>query len=350
VKADSANQVNLDVSGVTMTAVGATAALAITGANDIEITADNADITSIDASANTGGVIQTVRAATGAFTATGSIGADTFIMRNAADVLAGGLGTDTLDVNLAAILGGVNIDLSSTTNQIVSINGSAPTGTVTGFENVDASGYTGNSGAQITAAATGSTITGTANVDAITLGAASDIVNATDAVSSATAVAVDVITGFTAGATAGDNIKLSLADIKALTAVTDVVDGNVASVAAGATVTVETIVKGTPETLAAGDNVLAITGGTYANLTEVLRDLEGGGTSDITLASAPTAKDALIIVWSDGTDAYISVAATEDTNAVIATDDLVGFNLVKLAGITSVTDGMFVAGNFDFVT
>ena len=41
---------------------------------------------------------------------------------------------------------------------------------------------------------------------------------------------------------------------------------------------------------------------------------------------------------------------TDDTNAAIATDDLVGFNLVKLAGVTSVTDGMFVAGNFDFVT
>jgi len=350
VKADSANQVNLDVSGVTMTATGATAALAITGANDIEISADNADITSIDASANTGGVIQTARSATGAFTATGGVAADTFIMRNPADVLAGGLGTDTLDINFEAILGGVNVDLSSTTNQIVSMNGSAPTGTVTGFENVDVSGYTGTMGAQITAVATGSTITGTANVDAITLGLGVDTVNATDAVASATTFKVDVITGFTAGS-AGDKIKLSLSDIEALTAVTDLVEGDASSVAAGDTIVVETIVKGSTETLVAGDNIFAITGGTYADVDTLVADLDGGGTTALTFGANPTAKDSIIAIWSDGTDAYISVLSGSDATDSAAIDDgeLAGYNLVKLAGITSITDAMFAAANFDFV-
>ena len=65
--------------------------------------------------------------------------------------------------------------------------------------------------------------------------------------------------------------------------------------------------------------------------------------------AAPTAKDAILVMWSDGTDGYISIAATEDTNAAIATDDLVGFNLVKFAGTTSFADGDVHVNNITFV-
>ena len=54
-------------------------------------------------------------------------------------------------------------------------------------------------------------------------------------------------------------------------------------------------------------------------------------------------------MWSDGTDGYISIAATEDTTAAIATDDLVGFNLVKFAGTTSFADGDVHVNNITFV-
>jgi len=94
---------------------------------------------------------------------------------SSSDVLTGGLGTDTLDVNYGAVLGGINVDLSSTTNQVTSMDGGAVGGTVLGFENVDLSGYTGF-GAAITAIKTGSKITGTSGIDRITLGAASDTV------------------------------------------------------------------------------------------------------------------------------------------------------------------------------
>ena len=102
-------------------------------------------------------------------------------MSRTADVVNGGAGTnDTLTIAKAAILGGLNVDLSAADEQILSFNGSATSGTVTGFENVDASGYTGSFGAQITAIKTGSTITGTANADQITGGAGADtfVVNA----------------------------------------------------------------------------------------------------------------------------------------------------------------------------
>ena len=65
-------------------------------------------------------------------------------MTNLGDTLVGGKGSDTLDLNYAAILGGINVNLASATNQVVSANGSAISGSVTGFENVDLSGYTGN--------------------------------------------------------------------------------------------------------------------------------------------------------------------------------------------------------------
>jgi hypothetical protein len=180
IKADSANQVNLDVSGVTMTALGATNTLVFTGTNDIEITADNADITAINAATNIGGVIQTARTATTPFTFTGSVGNDRAILMNVSDVLDGGVGTaDVLDINKNAILGGMAIDLNSTTNQLTSFNGSAVTGTVTGFEGVDLVGYTGSFGAQITGLSlAASTIIGTPNADQITGGAAGDTITA----------------------------------------------------------------------------------------------------------------------------------------------------------------------------
>ena len=182
----------------------------------------------------------------------------------------------------------MNIDLTNATDQVVSFNGSASSGTVLGFENVDASGYTGNFGAAITASASGSIITGTANVDDITLTTGkADTVKATDAIATATSVKVDTINNFAFGAS-NDNLTLSIGDIEALTAVTDIITGGVtsASVAAGAAGEIETIVKGTPETLDADDDVIVLTGGTYASLTAVLRDLESGGTSDITLRGA----------------------------------------------------------------
>jgi len=86
---------------------------------------------------------------------------------NSGDTITGGSGTDTLDINKAAILGGLNVDLTNASDQVVSFNGSATTGTVLGFENVDASGYTGSFGAQLTGSSVANTLTGTANADVL---------------------------------------------------------------------------------------------------------------------------------------------------------------------------------------
>ena len=120
------------------------------------------------------------------------------MMLHAGDVMAGGAGSDTLDINFTAILGGIGVDLSSTTDQVTTFNGAANAATQTGFLNVDLSGYSGY-GAEVTANASGSTITGTGSADVInggaggdtytmtagndvvTLGASADTINTTEA-------------------------------------------------------------------------------------------------------------------------------------------------------------------------
>ncbi|MDA9671492.1 hypothetical protein N9T95_01085, partial [bacterium] len=180
VNPESALQVDLNLTGLSMTAAGATMAVNFVGANDVELTGLGADVTTLDASGmSTGGaVIQTVRAATAASTYTGSTGGDTFMMLNTADVIDGGAGTDTLDIDLTAILGGLSVDLSATGDQIITMNGGATTGTVTNFENVDAAGYTGF-GAVITGSSTANSIRGTGEADQINSGGGADFVTAT---------------------------------------------------------------------------------------------------------------------------------------------------------------------------
>jgi len=177
IKAESSYQVDLDLSGLSMTTAGEVLSVNFTGANDVELTALNADVTTVDASGMTSGgaIVQTGRSASVKSTYTGTSGNDTFIMMNEADVIAAGSGTsDTLDVNFAGILGGININLNSA-NQLVSIEGSTPAGTVTGFENVDLAGYTGAYGARITALeTTAGTFVGTANGDVLTGSSAAD--------------------------------------------------------------------------------------------------------------------------------------------------------------------------------
>ena len=92
-----------------------------------------ADIASIDASGGLSGlsINAAARANTGAMTITGSDAADTIAMENTGDVLTGG--SDTLAIAKTAILVGLNVDLTSTTDQVASFNGAATTGTVLGL-------------------------------------------------------------------------------------------------------------------------------------------------------------------------------------------------------------------------
>jgi hypothetical protein len=197
---------SVDMAGVLMTTAGQTSTLNVTGDAALTITALHADVTTIDASSMiTGGqVIMTGRSATAASTYTGTDGADTFIKMNKSDVLTGGAGADTLDINYNAILGGIAVDLSSTTNQVESFNGSASSAATIGFENVNLVGYTGSFGSEITAATAGSTIAATTNIDSISGGAGTDVIQFTGGTAVIAGgllanLGVDVITNFTGG-------------------------------------------------------------------------------------------------------------------------------------------------------
>jgi len=119
----------------------------------------------------------TARAGAGAMAITGGSGNDTIIMRNNGDVLTGGSGTDTLKLSGNAVIGGYSIDLSSTTDQVVTFGGSANTAAQTGFEYVDLSLVTGSYGADITGRTTlANQIVATLNADNIVGGSASDTI------------------------------------------------------------------------------------------------------------------------------------------------------------------------------
>ena len=83
------------------------------------------------------------------------------------DVRVAGPSGNILDIDTSAILGGVRIDLNDTTNQLVTFNGSSFGGTVTGFENVDVSGYNSIFGSSIDGTSNANTIIATRNIDAL---------------------------------------------------------------------------------------------------------------------------------------------------------------------------------------
>ena len=170
---------SVDLSEIIMSTATNTVTLNVLGSaaspGVLTASATAAQITTINA-AGAVGFIQTGRSATTAVDYTGSGGNDTFIMMTTADNIAGGAGTsDTLDVDYAAVLGGISVDLSATGEQISTLDGGAISGSITGFESVDLSGYTGF-GASVTAIKTGSTITGTGSIDRITGGAGADTI------------------------------------------------------------------------------------------------------------------------------------------------------------------------------
>jgi Ca2+-binding RTX toxin-like protein len=161
----------------------------------------------------------------GAMTITGGTAGDTIAMENGADVLTGGTGTDTLVIAQNAVLGGFQIDLSASGDQVTTYNGSANSAVQSGFENVNLSGVTGTFGADITAIKTGSTIVGTANADQVTGGAGVDVITGgagNDTLTGGsgadifvitgglTAFGLDVITDFTVGT---DTLRVTGANI-----------------------------------------------------------------------------------------------------------------------------------------
>jgi Ca2+-binding RTX toxin-like protein len=353
ISSDSAGQVDLGLASVSMTASGATVAVNVTGTNDIEFISTNADINVIDASTmGTGGaVVQSGRSRTDSATYTGSSGADTFIMINTADTITGGSGTDTLDINKAAILGGLNIDLTNTTDQIVSFNGSATSGTVLGFENALADGYTGSFGAQLTGSSGANTLTGTGNADVLSGGAGNDTLTGgagadtvtlgsgsdTVVLGDGTAASADTITGFSSGATAsgGDVI-----DVTTQTSVSLDASGAQGSISTGTFSVVAA--AGTGAVAHDTGDILILSGTTAQVGTATLVAAEFGAGQSF---EAVVSGDNLVVLVADTQTGNTTIyEATETANATLTAGELKVIG--TLSSFSSTDADALVAANF----
>jgi len=351
----------LDLAGLSMTT--GTSTLNLTGDSALTISALHTDVTTIDASGmSTGGsVTQSARSTTGAVTYTGSTGDDTFIMMAQGDVLDGGNGLgDTLDINFTGILGGIAVDLSSTTDQVTSVDSVGNSAVQKNFENVDVSGYTAF-GASITGSSGANTITGSAQVDSITggngidtitSGNGADVIDLTETTSAGDILiynnqagvksTADVITGFTSA----DNIQIQatsggqFGDLHTAdgTAFTGALTGDVST---AYDVDVQANLSN------AADNVVLITnttGGT-AGLNAAL----AGGTAAVIKESGGgnfAAGDEIVIVISDGTNAEVAVATVGGNDGFNGTGET--YEIIAEVNLSTVTLAE-VAASIDFI-
>ena len=288
-----------------------------------------------------------------AMTITGSLGVDTIQMEHEGDTISAQTGVDNLDVNYYAIISGITVDLSKTDDQITSFDGAATSGTVTGFENVDLTDYTGGFGANITAgSSTAGTyiLEGTFASDAIYGGLGDDriIYNDTNGAS------VDTVYNFTKGG-ATDTIIVDISDVQTASALVSSVtavmnDGSAAAAAAGTMTIIEA--SGATTISSAANDLIVVVGATFTADT-LGTAFEAGGNRVLTINStASDVGDTILTLYSDGTDAYLAaaVATTEDiANTAFESDDLTIVNLVKISGITSISASDFVAADFEFV-
>jgi len=324
----------LSLAGVSPTALS-TLTINIVGGKAAEVLtiSDVAAGTSvINASTFASNLVISDRAST-ATTITGGTGADNIRMENAADILTGGTGSDTLSIAANAIIGGIAVDLSSTTDQVTTFNGAANAAVQVGFENVDLSQYTGN-GAEITAIKTGSTIVGTLVADQINLGAGADIVQVNSAGSAA-----DSIVSFSSADDYDWNIALS-SDDEAVTAVAFAsVGGNAAANTLSATLNDKTVIEfdGANDKLA-----LNLTTATQAEIkAQVIQQLATDTAVALT-DGTPGVQNLLFVMYDTSGNAAIINFIEDDTapTSIDANDSIV--TQAILVGVTDVVAGNFI--------
>jgi hypothetical protein len=373
------NAADLDLTNFSMTAAAAVMGLTVTGDSALTVSGLGADVTTVDASGMTAGgsFVQTGRASTAASTVTGSAGDDTVIMANKADVLDGGSATgdnDTLDINLAVVLGGINVDLSSATDQVSTVNGMAETTAQTNFESVELTGYTGGYGAQITGSKVANTITGTAAVDQIDGGAGNDNINGgdgadtitggagDDTINGGTGADVDALTG---GAGSDTFVFQAATANNGVDTISDFAIGATASggdvlsfdpfLDASATVTNATsggkFVVPTTLALAAQGTSIGFTNKaliikqtlTAVDTAAEVQALTVTGQALDAVDIAASKKGVLIFGANDGTELIVYGVTNNGTTALVTGE------IVKLATITATADAIdnFIAANLD---
>lgn len=301
-------------SGIVVAGDTNTLGLTIANIENIVVTGDvdlNLDVAiaaasfeSIDASANTNGLIVTAAGAAQGVTLKGSLlGANTMTGGNGSDAITGGAGIDV-------IIGGTGADIVST-------------------------------GAGV------DTITFTSEVtlgDTLTGGAGADAFIQLNTISTTTISTIITDFDFGTSTTKVDDIELSTTMLEGMTGVIDLVDTNADNGTGGVVVQVTADAQ-----TVTGADLIVITNATYTNTTTLLAGLDTAGASTVTYSIAVSADDAIMYMYSDGTDAYMALVVAGGTN--INSDgadtayNVVTFKGINLAGLLNVdtTDYLSIA-------
>ena len=298
VVANDTNQVGLTIANIQN--------IVVTGDVDLnlDVALDQASFASIDATANTNGLIATAAGAAQGVTMKGSVlGVNSLTGGNSNDAITGGNLADTL-------IGGTGSDV---------IIGGGGVDTITFVQQTNA----------------GDTITGGAGADAF--------IQATT--TAATNVAT-IITDFDFGTstTKVDNIELSILFIEGLAGITDYVDTGTANTAGG--VVVQVTADGQTVT---GADLVVITNAAYASTTALLAGLDTAGASTVTYSATTQDNDGILYMYSDGTNAFIAIVSqagtTTNSDAADVAINIVQFNGIDLAGLLNVdsTDYLTIA-------
>jgi hypothetical protein len=385
----------LNISGAVDMALGATA------------TTGNTALTAIDGSGATGDIdlgddgTVFVTAATGATVTMGSgndmvhLDVGTSGLLKAVDLGSSDAITvvdrsdgDTLSLDSASGTGLTVIDLTSTTDQISQLLGSANAAAQLGVEHIDLSDFAqttatssitgtadgnqifGGAGVDTIAAGAGAdvittitgadvidagagadTITGGAGADDITTGAGSDIV-----VLGSTDGGLDTIQDFTAGA-GGDVLHISFAGIgndAAGNADVTIInpDLSTSDVTAGDAVVISKVTGAfDASTLTTDTLILHVDlSANVANAAALDAALEKTGGAAMTMDGLDVAKDGFLAMYDNGTDSFlahveIGTAAGDDT--IHSVGELTATNLVRFVGVSDANS--LIAANFDLI-
>jgi hypothetical protein len=189
-------------------------------------------------------------------------------------------------------------------------------------------------------------ITGaSAAVDTLTLGGGNDIVISNDFDNE------DIVSDFAVGS---DTYRIDLSvfetanEIGTHNATIDLVDGNAASVTSGNFLTFTEVSADT--TIGAGDQLMVIVGANYTNAT-ALTAIETGA-AEFTTGTALEDDDAVLVLYSDGTDwslAALHNVAGGDATADITASETALVDLVTFSGLGTLDAGDYQATMFNLI-
>jgi hypothetical protein len=226
-------------------------------------------------------------------------------MEGTGDVLEGNLGTDSLIVDYTAVMGGIAVDLSSTTDQVTTMESSANAAVQSGFENVDLRAYD-NFGSTVTGSALANTITGTAGNDNISAGKGNDTIQV--------AVATHADTDIMNGGAGTDALTILAAGTTTLATDANLINVETINLANGTNALVINA-QSDGFTINGGTGADTITGSTGADTIDVVND--SSVDNIIFLDSTPAAIDSL----TNFTTAEDIIKLTKTSNFVLDTTD-----------------------------